>query len=105
MCFMCRLLYSSKQLLDSRLPPAPACSATSLDQCSDCVQGFRLDEDSNACLPCEVANCAVCDNSTTCRICMPGYGLANPQPVEGYDYKAATACHACTKADPSCLAW
>lgn len=69
------------------------------------MKGFRLVEESNTCVPCGVSNCAKCIDDTQCRECMPGYGLANPQDVEGYSYKAATTCHACAKADPNCFNW
>ena len=68
-----------------------------------CDEGFYLVEANNTCVPCGVANCYSCANGTTCRVCMPGYGLTNPQG-DGFDI-AATACHACTKADPNCIRW
>ena len=86
-------------------PPlcAPACSLESLDKCGECAKGYRVDTASNACMPCSIGNCSTCDDGSRCSACMPGYGLVNPQRDESFQY--STACHACAKADPNCLAW
>ncbi|PRW51117.1 Insulin-like growth factor binding N-terminal [Chlorella sorokiniana] len=77
------------------------CSQTA-DKCEECEAGLRLNESSNTCVPCGVAHCSKCSDDSQCSTCMPGYGLTDPQGESLAQF--GTACHACAKPDPNCLA-
>lgn len=103
-CLDCTLtvLDPARQMCLSCSDPKCNRCVKAVDKCSECLKGYRVDEASNTCVPCSVANCDECNNENKCRQCMLGYGLVNPQGDSIMQY--STACHACAKADPNCLA-